>query len=263
MLLLTGTTDQLFVITLVGSADVEVHASYVDNDAGTLTPGRTNTASITTATTTEVVAAVGASKQRAIGFLSVRNNHASQTELVAIIHSDGTNIFIVLLAVLLAGEVVTLDANGRWIRYTVEGQRYVATGTYASQATMEAGTSVTAPVSPGMQHHHPGHPKCWLKCGVTGNLLDSYNIASVADTGTGVATVSISTDFATANWVAEITVERASTSLAVANARIAPIQSGGQAAGSLVMECHDLTGGGTVSIADPTSWHMVGLGDHA
>lgn len=55
MLLLTSTSDILRVTTGTATTTIEIHASYIDNASGTITPGRTNTR-ITTATTTTVVA---------------------------------------------------------------------------------------------------------------------------------------------------------------------------------------------------------------
>ena len=49
MLILSSTSD-LLRVTTSAAGDVDVHASWVDNASGTITPGRTNTAAITTAT---------------------------------------------------------------------------------------------------------------------------------------------------------------------------------------------------------------------
>ena len=47
MILLTSTSDKIRLTT--GSAGaIDVHASYVDDNSGTITPGRTNTASCET-----------------------------------------------------------------------------------------------------------------------------------------------------------------------------------------------------------------------
>ncbi len=88
MLLLTSTSDVLRVVT--GSAgEVDVHASWLDNNGGAITPGRTNT-DITGAATTTVVAAPGASTQRTIQALFVVNEHASTSNLITVAHYDGT-----------------------------------------------------------------------------------------------------------------------------------------------------------------------------
>jgi hypothetical protein len=89
MLLLVSTSDKIRLTT--GSAgDVDVHASYVDNNAGTITPGRLNTGAIATATTTDIVAAPAASTIRNVKTLHIRNTHATVSNTVTVIHTDGT-----------------------------------------------------------------------------------------------------------------------------------------------------------------------------
>lgn len=111
MLLLTSTSD---LVQLVSSAAValEVHATYVDNAAGTITPGRANV-EITTATTTTVVGSPAASTQRNVQTLLVRNAHASSVNTVTIRHTDGTTAVDVFSVTLAAGEVLQfLDGVG-------------------------------------------------------------------------------------------------------------------------------------------------------
>jgi hypothetical protein len=104
MLLLTGTSDLIQVVT--GSAvAMEVHASWVDNASGTITPGRTNT-EISTATTTTVVGSPGASTQRNVQTLIVRNNHASTSNEVTIRHTDGTTAVDIFNTVLASKESI-------------------------------------------------------------------------------------------------------------------------------------------------------------
>jgi hypothetical protein len=110
MLILASTSDLVRVVT-DASSDIEVHASWVDNAAGTITPGRTNTASITTATTTTVVGSPGASTQRNVKHLSITNNHASVSCNVAVEHTDGTNVVELRAVNLLIGENLTLDRD--------------------------------------------------------------------------------------------------------------------------------------------------------
>jgi hypothetical protein len=113
MILLTSTSDLIRVVT--GSAGtVKVHASWVDNLGGVITPGRTNTASITTATTTTVVASPAASTQRNLKFLSVRNDDASISNLVTVHHTDGTTVTPLWQGTLLAGEAVTFAEGASW-----------------------------------------------------------------------------------------------------------------------------------------------------
>jgi hypothetical protein len=104
MILLTSTSDLLRVVT--GSAlDVDVHASWVDNDAGDITPGRTNTA-ITTATTTTVVTSPGASVQRNVQTLTVTNKDASPCD-ITVVHYDGSVTSQLVKVALPAGYTLT------------------------------------------------------------------------------------------------------------------------------------------------------------
>ena len=255
MLLLTGTSDLVRVVTSA-TADIEVHASWLDLNAGTVTPGRTNTASITTATTTTIVGSPASSTQRNVSLLSLRNNHASTTCDVTVDHTDGTNAETLVKATLLAGESLVLDATGKWTHYDVNGGIYQTAGPAASQAEMEAGTSNTVFVTPGRQHNHPSAAKFWVV--FTGNsttILASYNMTSITD-GTTEATVTIATDFSSANWCCMATGE-GTTSSAVANSRLATTRS--IAAGSIIVFAID--GQATPVIQDPTRWHVCGFGD--
>lgn len=121
MLLLTSTSDLVQIIT--GSAGaIAVHASYMDNNAGTVTPGRNNHASITTAATTTVVASPGSSVQRNVKLLAIFNTHASVSNLITVQHTDGTTAENLWSGTLLAGEAVLMDEAGDWIKYSSNGQ---------------------------------------------------------------------------------------------------------------------------------------------
>lgn len=260
MLLLTSTSDLVRVVT-DATAEIEAHASWVDNNAGTITPGRTNTASITTATTTTVVGSPAASTQRNVKHLSIRNNHASTTCTVTVEHTDGTNVEGLIKVSLLAGESLRLDAAGRWSHEDANGGEYVGIGPMASQAEMEGASSLVTVVSPGRLHFHPGVAKFWVKAGTTGNNLNSYNITSLTDTGTGILTITIATDFSSVDYCALVAVEATATTWAVANTRECHIRSATIAVGSIAVDCVDNTATTSV-IKDPTTWHVCGFGDH-
>lgn len=120
MLLLTSTSDIVRVIT--GSAgDIRVHASWMDNVSAVITPGRTNTASITTATTTTVVGSPAASTQRNVKALSIFNNSGSVANQITVEHTDGTNVIQLWKGTLAIGESVDLDAEGEWNYYSAAG----------------------------------------------------------------------------------------------------------------------------------------------
>lgn len=123
MLLLTSTSDILRLV--VGSAvtTIGVAAYYVDNAAGTITPGRTLT-NITTATTTTIVAAPGASTQRNIRSLIISNNSAASSTFLSVQHFDGTTSVDVFDATLLAGETIELREDGVWVHRDYSGAEY-------------------------------------------------------------------------------------------------------------------------------------------
>lgn len=113
MLLLTSTSDKIQLIT--GSAGaVKSHASWVDNLAGAMTPGRTNPASITTATTTDLVGSPAASTYRNAKFISARNDHASVSNLLTVQHTDGTNVTPIWKGTLLPGESINFNEGQGW-----------------------------------------------------------------------------------------------------------------------------------------------------
>ena len=108
MLLLASTSDALRVTTSAAVA-VDCHASYVDRNGSTITPGRKNTA-ISTATTTDVVAAPAASTFRTVKTLTVRNRSGSSCD-VTVIHTDGTLAMELIKASLGPGELLHYDES--------------------------------------------------------------------------------------------------------------------------------------------------------
>jgi hypothetical protein len=69
----------------------------------------------------------------------------------------------------------------------------------AIQSEMETGSSTTLAVTPGRQQYHPSAAKVWGQASASGTLIVGYNVTSITDTGTGVATVVVGTDFSTDN----------------------------------------------------------------
>lgn len=124
MLLLTSTSDLIQVITGASGASVDVHASYVDNNAGTITPGRTNVVGINTATTTTIVAAPGASIQRNVKFIDITNTHATVSTQVTVVHTDGTNVADLMGVTLLPGENLVFSNDGEWTHHDTQGGDY-------------------------------------------------------------------------------------------------------------------------------------------
>lgn len=170
-----------------------------------------------------------------------------------------------------ARDLVLKESNCAILQYdgTSSVWRLLATSAspyiFATQAEQEAGggSSNYQVVTPAFQQYHDSAAKAWMKTTVaagTPTLIDSYNTSSIADTGTGVLTWNIDTNFSTADWACHVSSERESTALAVANDRKTNVQFGGQAAGSCILECFDSTAVTNV-VKDPTAWHAVGFGD--
>jgi hypothetical protein len=128
---LTGTSDLIRVVTTT-TADIDVQASWADQTTTAFTPGRTNTL-ITTATTTTVVGSPAASTQRAVTSLKVRNDHASNSNTVTILHTDGTTAVNVWSGTLLAGEQVQYDGK-RFEKLDSNGNTRTSTGITAAGA---------------------------------------------------------------------------------------------------------------------------------
>ena len=120
MLIQASTSDIIQVITSAAGT-VKVHASWVDDASNVFTPGRTNTATITTAATTDVVAAPAASTQRTTNFLSVRNTDATVSQTITIQHTDGTTVEPIFVGTIAAGESVVMDRTGVFTSYANTG----------------------------------------------------------------------------------------------------------------------------------------------
>lgn len=137
------------------------------------------------------------------------------------------------------GVTGTLTSDGALSAASVTGNMV------ATQANQETATSTTTVVTPGRQHFHPSAAKCWLSCDHVGNVNASYNITSITDTGTGIVTVTIATDFGSAGYA--ITV---STGSAVGVC--APNTS--QAVGSFVINAYNT---GTGAAQDSTAGYYA------
>lgn len=111
MILLASTSDKIQVQTS-STADIDVHASYVDLSGSTITPSRDNS-QITSIATTDVVAPPGASTQRTVKSLFIRNKHATTANNVTVIHTDGTTAVELIKVTLNAGYTLRYDeGNG-------------------------------------------------------------------------------------------------------------------------------------------------------
>lgn len=127
MLILSSTSDIIRVVTSA-AAQIECHASWVDLNGTTVTPGRTNTPHITTATTTTIVASPAASTVRNVKHLNITNDHASASCNVTVEHFDGTTAIEMIAFILLPGENMIFNEEGRWAHRDAQGAEYPPAG---------------------------------------------------------------------------------------------------------------------------------------
>lgn len=128
MLLLTSTADVIRVVTGVAGSSITCHVSYVDNNAGAITPDRKNTPAITTATTTTIANAPGAGVQRNVKGIFLTNNHASVSCPVTVQQFDGTVSADLMGVTLLPGENLIMLENGDWQHHDSQGGEYTYAG---------------------------------------------------------------------------------------------------------------------------------------
>jgi len=89
-------------------------------------------------------------------------------------------------------------ANALNVTGTLSVSAGVAGGVIATQAQMEAASSLVNIPPPGRLHFHPGIAKAWVRFNGSATSVTSaagYGIASIADGGAGIYTVNYSTAF--------------------------------------------------------------------
>jgi len=97
-----------------------------------------------------------------------------------------------------ANRTLTMSGNA-----TISGTNTGDTAA-ATQAEMEAGTSNTVMVTPGMAQYHPGVAKAFVAFSATGGtitILKSYNVSSVTRVGQGDYVINFTTPFSDTNYI--------------------------------------------------------------
>lgn len=265
-MLILDDSSSLVKVTTTGTADIDVHASGVDHTlSGDTFAAFVQNTLITTATTTTVVSTPASGKTRNVKYLNLKNDHASSANTVTVSMTDGTTEVTMIKVTLQAGEVLVMNDAGVWFVYDTNGGVKMGASAasdtlaglveIADQAEMEAATDTTRAVTPGRQHFHPGMAKFWAQVTGAGTpaLTTNYNVTSIADTGTGRMTVTIGTDFSSANWCCQITVF---TTNVTGDEGIPNIDA--KAAGTVEAGCRIVT----PAFADPNvGYDIVGYGD--
>jgi hypothetical protein len=83
----------------------------------------------------------------------------------------------------------------------------------ASQAEMEAASSNTVMVTPGVAKYHPGAAKAWALFTTVGTttILHGFNVSSLTDRATGITTVNFTTAFYSADYAYSSTTSAENT----------------------------------------------------
>lgn len=141
--IVSGTGGKLQIVT-ASAGSVRITASWVKNNAGTITPDGAPVAAITTATTTDLFAAPGASQQSRSKVFAAFNDHATVSNAITIQHTDGTNTSPIWKGTLAVGECVICDANGNFTHYDASGNPILGgSGRYLQTTVLTTGTTFT------------------------------------------------------------------------------------------------------------------------
>jgi hypothetical protein len=150
MILLAATTDKLQLVTSA-AVTIDVHCSYIDASSTTLVPsggGKQNTA-ITTATTTDILAAPGASTLRNLKAMTVRNKHATSSCDVTVVFDQNATDFELYKCTLVPGATLEfIEGVGFFVTATALPSAYnasTANQTGFAADTYLVGSNITIP----------------------------------------------------------------------------------------------------------------------
>jgi hypothetical protein len=159
-LLLDATTKSLEMETSA-AVSTDYVVSYADHTSSAFTPG-TNQGNVATATTTAILAAPGASTQRQVKWISVRNRGTAAQTVTLKLDVSATEYHVGPAVTLGAGEALRVDAGGALTIYDAAGRR-------KEQATEISGYS--------------GRAFEWLKIGTASEAV-GVQYAYLKDSGT-------------------------------------------------------------------------------
>lgn len=135
MMNLATTTDK-FQLTTSVATNVDVYASFVDLNGTTVTPGKQLTA-ITTATTTDIVAAPASSTFRNIKHLTIRNKGNSATDITIIFDANGTDYEIFKTNLSPGDNLVHYEEAGFIVVPAIANRKNVSTADQSLTATTD------------------------------------------------------------------------------------------------------------------------------
>jgi len=190
-LLLEGANDKYQLVTS-GAANVDVIASFVDWLAGAVTPKSPQVTNITTATTTDIVAAPAASTVRSVTQLTIRNKHASvATDVTVVLDRSATDYEIKKVTLQPGEELHYTEATGFFQFAPVPKMnmtKYVtADSVHATAATFADITGLTFPVIAGRSYIFYAHLIAITVATTTGARFGVGGVAMTSLDGGGVS----------------------------------------------------------------------------
>lgn len=177
MLNLASTNDIIRIVTL-SAAQIECHTSWADFNGTAVSLGRQNTPAITTATTTTIVPSPSSGTVRNVKHINITNDHASQSCKVTVEHSDGTTATELMEFILLPGENMIFNEEGRWTHRDANGAEYPPAGKGAFDGYpvvfMKTGTAPDATGYWYCTSKDAGFPGAWSPGtpGINGRVTD-------------------------------------------------------------------------------------------
>lgn len=144
MLILTNSGTDKLQLTTGQAVAVDVHVSWVDDIVGTsVTPGRTNTA-ISTAATTDIVATPSASTQRVVKHVNVRNTDTAATVDITILYNANGTTYTLFKASLEPNEVLEYQEGIGWYVVSVSTATFGTISEWPNIPRSTVSTAMTA-----------------------------------------------------------------------------------------------------------------------
>lgn len=139
MIILPATTDKLQLVTSA-AGDVDVVVSYGEVDQATppvVKPFGRQLTTVTTAATTDILAAPAASTTRTPEEMSIRNAHATVSNVITVLYNANATTYEIRKATLLPGESLDYIRGIGWFQNTVGLNRILNQNT--ADQTLSAG----------------------------------------------------------------------------------------------------------------------------
>jgi hypothetical protein len=181
----------------ITTSQPEYHVYFVDwNQNAETTPPAVSRGALNSTSDVTILAAPGSVNPRREVQKLVIYNKDTVSVTVTVKTDDGTTERIERKQTLNSLDSLCWEKDVGWYVTPLNGQ------TAATQADMEAATSVSTFVSPGRQQYHPSAAKAWVRFNGSGTVAinASYNVSSVTDNGAGDWSVNFTTSFSSANY---------------------------------------------------------------